>query len=58
MLIASSSAEENLLKIAKEYWHSPSIYFENGKVFNSKGVIEGVAVEKHNKRYRLVSSVI
>jgi hypothetical protein len=54
MLIASAPTEEKLLKMAQDHWFSPNIRFEGDKVFNSKGQIEGVAVEQKKGRYRLV----
>ena len=44
MLIASAPTEDRLLTIAKRYWCSPNIMFEDGKAFNSKGQIKGFAV--------------
>jgi hypothetical protein len=54
MLIASAPTEEKLLKMAQDYWFSPNIRFEGEKVFNSKGQIEGFAVEQKKGRYHLV----
>ncbi len=51
LLISSASMEELITQIGK-YYYSPNIRVENGKVFNSKGEINGVRVIEKKKRFR------
>jgi hypothetical protein len=56
MFIISDHTLDRLLKLAQEYYISPNIRFEGDKLFDSKGRIKGVVIEKKNGRFRLVAA--
>lgn len=52
-LIASSATVEGLTKLACNFFYSENIRINEGKIYNSKGIINNFVVIKKGNRYRL-----
>ena len=56
-LVISSPSLEALLESTTKFFYFSNIRFEEDRVYNSKGLIEGFRVAKKGKRYRLEMSI-
>ncbi len=49
--IASAPTQDRLTEMLKKFYFSENIRIEDGKVFNSKGMINGVTVTEKKGRF-------